>query len=622
MAKIDLNTVSSGYLSQAALNANFAAIEDEFQNKVLYRDNPSGEPNSMQTHLDMNGYHILNAGNISLVDADNVSYTADGTGAETRTIAEKLNEVVSVKDFGAVGDGVTSDYTAFVNAMAASGGKTLRLPAGTYNLTFSSLTGFTPPANITIEGEGPDLTILNVTPPNSASYPKMLAVSAAYFTMRGVRINYLTPSGGTGVLFTTSSSNLRFENVVFDGTCTNSGASISHENHCISIPSSGTSNDVDFINCHFTRWRYALLKANASTCENRRWSFVHCDFYGGYNEDLGFNSPNGTWDDIQVLDCRFRDGAGAGASLNQLYVAFASCSNFRLSGCQFSGTVADAVHIEENCINWAVTGNTINVNGNGVFLVDNNIAGSYTMPQQGVISNNAISKSGTLKEFGKHGIWVADGGGASTVSLRRASIVGNTVVGFEFGLFFDSTLDDGCVVTSNVSENCAYGFRAPYANSCFKGNVSSNCTYGAFVSVGGSFQDHVFIDCSTAAATGTTRPVVLFNPTFQFAEFSVTGGTSVYKACVSLLANARAYGHMHVSQWNEIGADTSTESYEVTWDGATFTATLKVSYEPGVIACSAVRNSNNLAVQVFAASTRTTVRTEVKFNGMLSVVSS
>jgi len=84
MAKIDLNTVSSGYLSQAALNANFTAIEDEFQNKVLYRDNPSGEPNSMQTHLDMNGYHVLNAGNLS-ASYGNIQYdTFAGTGSQTQ----------------------------------------------------------------------------------------------------------------------------------------------------------------------------------------------------------------------------------------------------------------------------------------------------------------------------------------------------------------------------------------------------------------------------------------------------------------------------------------------------------------------------------------------------------
>jgi hypothetical protein len=144
MAKIDLNTVSSGYLSQAALNANFTSIEDEFQNKVLYRDNPSGEPNSMQTHLDMNGFHILNAGNINPVDADSISYTPDGTGAETRTIAEKLNEVVSVKDFGAVGDAVTDDTAAIKAAIASIRARTnisnrfggaIYFPTGIYKIT-------------------------------------------------------------------------------------------------------------------------------------------------------------------------------------------------------------------------------------------------------------------------------------------------------------------------------------------------------------------------------------------------------------------------------------------------------------------------------------------------------
>lgn len=61
MSKIDLTAVLSGFSSNTTMTANFEAIEDEFQNKVLYRDNPTGEPNTMQNDLDMNGYAVLNA---------------------------------------------------------------------------------------------------------------------------------------------------------------------------------------------------------------------------------------------------------------------------------------------------------------------------------------------------------------------------------------------------------------------------------------------------------------------------------------------------------------------------------------------------------------------------------
>ena len=47
-------------------------------------------------------------------------FTQSGSGAVSRTVSSKLKDVVSVKDFGAVGDGVTNDTTAIDNASAAS----------------------------------------------------------------------------------------------------------------------------------------------------------------------------------------------------------------------------------------------------------------------------------------------------------------------------------------------------------------------------------------------------------------------------------------------------------------------------------------------------------------------
>lgn len=59
MAKIVLDTVTGGY-DLSVINNNFDKIETEFQNKVLYRDNPVGEANTLQSDMDVNGKSIYN----------------------------------------------------------------------------------------------------------------------------------------------------------------------------------------------------------------------------------------------------------------------------------------------------------------------------------------------------------------------------------------------------------------------------------------------------------------------------------------------------------------------------------------------------------------------------------
>lgn len=69
----------------------------------------------------------VNAATVSVAD---MPYSQGGTSAVTRTVQSRLQDFVSVKDFGAVGDGTTND-TAAIQA-AINTGKPIMFPAGIY----------------------------------------------------------------------------------------------------------------------------------------------------------------------------------------------------------------------------------------------------------------------------------------------------------------------------------------------------------------------------------------------------------------------------------------------------------------------------------------------------------
>lgn len=124
-------------------------------------------------NIPMGGYKLTGLGNATLsTDAlalgqmtassgsASVGYIQSGTGAVARTVQERLQEKVSIADFGGVGDGVTVNTIAIDKALTklAAGG-TLTFPAG----NFLTAGGHTLYQKVSIEGEGMGVSTITHT---------------------------------------------------------------------------------------------------------------------------------------------------------------------------------------------------------------------------------------------------------------------------------------------------------------------------------------------------------------------------------------------------------------------------------------------------------------------------
>jgi len=266
--KPTISNISSGYASTTTLNNNFTALRDGFDNTLSL---DGSTPNSMNADFDVNGYRILNAGQIdtdalylggvaitSSADVEfqttylTASYTGDGstvaysltanpqsesnvsiyvdgvyqnkttfslsgttvtlseapplnsaieivyptntdtlngsvasaitynqggTGAQDRTLTSRLQDFVSVKDFGAVGDGVADDTAAIQAAIDAS--QKVYIPEGVY--VVNAATGITLRQGSYVLGDGIEATVIYPTAAAGSIFKRVSpAVDSSY----------------------------------------------------------------------------------------------------------------------------------------------------------------------------------------------------------------------------------------------------------------------------------------------------------------------------------------------------------------------------------------------------------------------------------------------------------
>ncbi len=225
-------------------------------------------------------------------------YLGDSTPvgtAQQRTIQQRLDDYVSVKDFGATGDDSTADITAIQNAIDeiykdtdkddTRSRRVLFFPAGTYRI--NAALKIPPYAHLV--GEGPDKTIIRnsgnnavmVTQDDEGNVGSNIGNSSAT-TPRQIQISNMTlrntvAYGGISLDRVTKGY---FNNVKFQGSYASGGADASNSKGVTVTNSTAvyTTTNIVFNQCQFTKFARLVDISNDSTSIR----FHGCDFATAY----------------------------------------------------------------------------------------------------------------------------------------------------------------------------------------------------------------------------------------------------------------------------------------------------------------------------------------------------
>lgn len=117
----------SGTPARLYVNSDYSILVQDSKGSTVY-----SAPSATERYSDV----------VVQVDSSDVTFLQAGAGAVVRTAQSKMRDIVSAKDFGAVGDGVVDDTVAIQAALdyvATLNGATVYLPPGVYKTT-STLT--------------------------------------------------------------------------------------------------------------------------------------------------------------------------------------------------------------------------------------------------------------------------------------------------------------------------------------------------------------------------------------------------------------------------------------------------------------------------------------------------
>ena len=244
---------------------------------------------------------IVTAGSSAFTTALNHTYkgylgdSTPVTTSQARTLGQRLDEYVSVKDFGATGDDSTADVTAIQNAIDeiytdtdkddTRSRRVLFFPAGTYRI--NAALKIPPYAHLV--GEGPDKTIIKNSGNNAvmvteddegnvgANIGNSSATTPTLIQISNMTVRNTVAYGGVSLDRTTKAY---FNNVKFQGSYALGGSDASTSKGITVANSTAVYNttNVIFNQCQFTKFARLVDISDDST----HIRFNDCDFSTAY----------------------------------------------------------------------------------------------------------------------------------------------------------------------------------------------------------------------------------------------------------------------------------------------------------------------------------------------------
>jgi hypothetical protein len=408
------------------------------------------------------------------VNAASVLYNEGSTNAVDRNVEQKLQEIVSVKDFGAVGDGVTNDTAAIQNALNAASNKTILFPAGTYKIT--SLLSVNTLVNCSLIGEG-DASIVG-----DFNYTMIQFVSTTNFVIKNLKfdnqyVNTTLASAGATVVWTEiTGTDCNIDNVTIDGcTFTNpdcQGQAIFFAFRTIQNPLTYRTGVMR--NLTISNNRFIDIGGIGMTLMNRQTSTDRYTCVSGIK--IQNNYANGL-------------GAVSGATFGMFVSLDGFGQDFIVSNNSIYGHIGSAIE----CAGWC----------NG--LIDGNLAGE-----------GKSTTSYRLCSLDGEGVFSGPSAGTTVARVSNVQVTNNNCLANQ--TLFDYVIGaDNCSLTNNIYKTSAaplYGAMQVYDSTYINFN---NC----------QFFSNNYAAISIGNGADTTRYVVLENCVFDNSS-SASSAAAIY----------------------------------------------------------------------------------------------